>query len=734
MTRLIFACTVATLVSCVPASVAAEPVSFRNEVLAVLSRAGCNSGPCHGNLNGKGGFRLSLRGFEPVFDFNSLTRDMQARRTDPARPNESLILQKATGQVPHEGGIRFSPQSNEFQTLRNWIAAGCPDDFTTAPKLTKLDVAEPSRVLVEPNDRTAIKAIATFSDGSKRDVTTLAAFDASNIGVAHVEKDGTVRREMNGELLVTVRYLDRQSPVRIAFIPNRPVPTFPELSHSLDRLAFERFRELRIRPSELATDEVFLRRVYLDTLGVIPTLAETKSFLNDSRSDKRTALIDSLLSRPEFAEHWAQKWSDLLRNEEKSLDKKGTHVFHHWMKAWFDADKPLTDFAKAILTGSGSTYAEPEANFYRAVRDPYQRAEAVAQVFLGVRVGCARCHNHPFDIWTQDDYHRFAAVFSGIDYRVLSNTRKDDLDKHEFVGEQIVVHSRTKPLPHPRGGKAKAKLLGGDSVPINSLGSLADWVANPDNPFFAKAQANRIWLHLTGKGLVDPNDDFRETNPASHPAVLDHLAMVFAENGYRVKPLVRHILTSRIYQLSSAPNETNVGDEIYHSKATVSPLKAEQLMDALARGLDAKFNYTGYPSGTRAGQVVAMPQTGRRFAKSSGDAERFMRTFGKPERLLTCECERSEDAGMMQAFSLMTGDIVHGLLKQKDNRIGFLMAAPQTDDDRLCDLYLSTLSRMPTKTESDALLKYVTNAKDRRAAWEDVAWGLVNSKEFLLRR
>jgi hypothetical protein len=723
------------LVTWAPAAGATDlPASFRNEVSAVLSRAGCNSGPCHGNLNGKGGFRLSLRGFDPAFDFQAVVKDSLGRRVNPARPDDSVILQKATGRVPHEGGIRFTPDSVEADALRRWVAAGCPNDLDTAVTLVKLDVAEPTRVLVDPADRTTIHATAHFSDGSTRDVTTLAAFDASNVGVAKVLSTGDVIREMPGEVVVTVRYLDRQTPVRIAFVPNRPVPTFPDSAHPLDQKAFGQFRALRLRPSELSSDEVFLRRAYLDALGVIPSLDEAKAFLHDRSPDKRTRLIDALLARPEFAEHWAQKWSDLLRNEEKSLDKKGTHVFHHWMKAWFDADKPLTDFAKEVLAGRGSSYEQPGSNFYRAVRDPYLRAEAVAQVFLGVRVSCARCHNHPFDVWTQDDYHRFAAVFANLDYRVLTNDRKDALDKHEFVGEQIVMTTRGKTLPHPRGGTASPKLLGAASAADDPLGTLSRWVSDAKNPYFAKAQANRVWLHLTGKGLVDPNDDFRDTNPASHPAVLDHLAMVFAQNGYRLKPLVRYVMTSRVYQLSSTPNETNAGDDVYHSKAAFSPLKAEQLMDALARGLGAQFQYTGYPAGTRAGQVVAMPQTGRRFAKDSGDAERFMKTFGKPERLLTCECERSEDAGMMQAFSLMTGDVVNGLLKQRDNRIGQLLKANKPDEDILNELTLATLARRPTAAEAKGLLEYVGKAEDKRAAWEDVAWGLVNSKEFLLRR
>jgi hypothetical protein len=711
-----------------------DGASYANEVVPILARAGCNSGPCHGNLNGKGGFRLSLRGFDLLADHAAITRDALGRRVDPAHPDESLLLQKATGRVPHEGGIRFGSSSPEYRLLREWIANGCPNDSVTAPKLTKLDVGESTRILVDPQANTTIRATATFANGRSADVTPLLSFDTNNVGIATVKPTGEVVREMPGEVVVSVRYLDRIAPVRIAFVPNRPVPTIDPGDHPIDRITAAQFRNLRLMPSPIADDATFLRRAHLDALGTIPTVAEAKAFLADRDPAKRAKLVDRLLARPEFAEYWAQKWSDLLRNEEKSLDAKGTRVFSQWLKSQFDADVPLTDFAKSILVGRGSSYAVPPANFYRAVRDPYLRAEAVAQVFLGVRVSCARCHNHPFDVWTQDDYHRFAAVFAGIDYRIVSNSRLDDLDKHEFVGEQIVVHNRGKTLPHPRGGDAKPKLLGAKPADGDPLATLADWVADPANPFFAKAQANRVWLHLTGRGLVDPNDDFRASNPASQPELLEHLALVFRERGHRLKPLVKHIMTSRTYQTSSQPNDTNAGDESYHSRAIVQPLEAEQLMDALARGLGANFRFAGYPAGTRAGQVASMPQTGKRHAKNAGDAERFMRTFGKPERLLTCECERSDDAGMMQAFQLMTGDVVNGLLKQPDNRIGQRLAAKADAKEVLADLYLATLTRPPSEDEAERLLSYVARATDKRAAWEDIAWGLINSKEFLLRR
>lgn len=714
----------------------AADVSFRNDVQAVLTRAGCNAGACHGNLNGKGGFKLSLKGEDAEGDHAALTRGMLGRRTDLHRPADSLLLQKAAGQVPHEGGSRFSVRSTEYAVLRRWIEAGCRVDGSDVPKLTKLSVNGTSHVLVEPANRVSITATATFSDGRTRDVTNLVAFELSNVGVAAVKPTGAVVREQFGEVVVLVRYLDRQVPVRIAFLPDRPAPDLSKLpaNNPIDTLVYADLARLRITPSDLCSDSVFLRRAFLDACGITPTAAEVRAFLADSSPDKRAKLIDTLLDRPEYAAYWAQKWGDLLRNEEKSLDKKGVQVFHRWIRTAVAEDKPLTDFARDILTARGSTYATPPANFYRAVRDPYLRAEGVAQVFLGLRVSCARCHNHPFDVWTQDDYHRFAAVFARIDYRVIENNRKDDLDKHEFNGEQVVFAKPAGELPHPRGGDARPKFLGAVTPELagraDRLTPLADWLTADGNPFFAKAQANRVWAHLLGRGIVDPIDDFKAANPPTNPELLDHLAKQFAAGGYRLKPLIRHVMTSRVYQLSASPNDTNLADDSHFSRARVHPLEAEQLMDAVANTLGVELKLPGYPTGTRAGEMAATPMEGRRQAGGSG--MRFLKVFGKPDRLLTCECERSDDPGVLQAFQMMTGELVNGLLRKSDNRLGRLTAKPAAE--ALDELYLAAVARPPTAAEAKKLLGYVESAADKRAAWEDVAWGLLNSKEFLLRR
>jgi len=716
-------------------------VSFQRDVLPVLTRAGCNAGACHGNFNGKGGFRLSLKGEDPAADLAALTRDMLARRANTQRPDDSLILQKATARVPHEGGLRFGRSSVEYAILRDWIARGCRPDGPTAPRITALSVNPVGKIVMEPANRFPVTATARFSDGSRRDVTHLAAFEFTAVGVAGITPSGEVVREAFGETVLLVRYMSEVQSVRIAFLPNRPVPDMEGIAvnNEIDRLVFAQLKQLRLKPAELAPDHVFLRRAYLDALGLLPTAGEARAFLADTDPGKREKLIDELLARPAFAEYWAQKWSDLLRNEEKALDRKGVAVFHRWIATQIATDRPLTEFARDILAATGSTYANPPANFWRAIREPTQRAEAVAQVFLGVRIACARCHNHPFDRWTIEDYYGFANNFGRIGYRVLENRRRDDLDKHEFVGEQIIYQSRDGEVLNPRTKQAARPVLLGSSAravapEADRLAALADWVAAPDNSFFARAQANRVWLHVMGRGLVDPNDDFRATNPPSNPELLDYLAQDFAAGGFRLKALVKRIMTSRVYQLAATiPDSSSMGDELHHSHALIQPLEAEQLLDALAQVTGVPVAFKGYPLGLRANQVPAPPQSGRR-GTSDGMGERFLKTFGKPDRLLTCECERSDDPGLLQAFQLITGELTNTLIRDPDNRIGKLLSAGKTDEEILEELYLAALCRKPTAMESKKLLALLAAAKDRRAAWEDVLWAVVNSKEFLLRR
>jgi hypothetical protein len=719
-------------------ALAADAPGFRTEVMAVLSKAGCNQGACHGNQNGKGGFKLSLRGQDPDFDRDALARDGFARRTNPLRPEDSLVLLKPTAAVPHEGGKRFSVGSPEYDLLHRWIAAGLPADPPDAPALVRLEVTPAEQVVVEPADSVRLSVKAAFSDGSARDVTRLAVYETSNLA-ASVTPAGEVSRQQMGEATVLVRYLDRQAAVRLAFVPARPGYAWRDVPENnyVDHHVFAKLRSLRMLPSELCTDSVFLRRSYLDALGVLPTADEAREFLGDTRPDRRARLIDRLLERPEFADFWALKWSDVLRNEEKVLDRKGVQAFHEWIRQNIVDGRPLNEFARDLIAARGSTYGDPAANFYRALRDPQARAEAVAQVFLGVRLQCARCHNHPFDRWTQDDYHGLAAFFARVQYRVVENNRRDKFDKHEFDGEQIVYQEREGEVKHPRTGEVlRPRFLGAPTPETAAEGdrlqALADWVAAPDNPFFAKAQANRVWHHLLGRGIVDPNDDFRASNPPVNGPLLDALAKDLADHHFDLRHLVRTVMNSQTYQLSAAPNDTNRDDESNFSHALVRPLQAEQLLDALSQVTGVPAEFTGQPKGLRAGQLPGVATAGRSGKATA--AERFLTAFGKPDRLLSCECERSDDTTLNQAFQLITGELVNGMLTEKDNRLGKLLASGKGDRDVVEELYLAALSRPPSPREADAAAGMLGRAKDCRAALEDLAWGLVNAKEFLLRR
>jgi hypothetical protein len=719
-------------------------VSFRNDVQAVIAKAGCNLGTCHGNATGKGGFKMSLRGSDLDLDYAALTQDAGARRVNSFEPDRSLILLKATQALAHEGGKRFDGKSWEYATLRDWLAQGAQRHAPNEAKLEKLEVTPHDLILIEPEKTVQLKATATFSDGTQRDVTSKAVYDLAQVGLVKVSRDGRIEKLKNGEPTVVVRYLDKQQPVRLAFVPARPDFEWTPVRQNnfIDRQVFAKLKGLRMTPSPLCSDEVFVRRLFLDLLGALPTADEARQFVADPSPDKRERLVDRLLARPEFADFWALKWADALRVEPRTMDMRGMTAFHAWIRDAVARNLPVDQFARAILAAQGSTYQVPESNYYRALREPNVRAEAIAQVFLGTRLKCAQCHNHPFDRWTQDDYFNWAAVFARVDYEVKENNRKDKSDKHEFVGEQIVKLTREVKFTNPRTGEAaRPKLLGAASLNaatvegLHDLDAAADWVVNPDNALFARAQANRIWYHLMGRGLVDPVDDFRITNPASHPDLLKALAAEFVESGFDMRHLIRLIVNSRTWQLSSEPNDTNADDQVNCSHALVRRLGAEPLHDALFQFAGVRAEFAAFPDVTRA---VALPGPVR-LRKKDGNAsasDLFLRQFGQPPRLLACECERTNETTMGQAFALISSPQIDDLIRRRDNVITSLQAEPGSWDQKITELFWRALSRPPTKEELAKLTAMVRDAPEdrRRAALEDVAWSLVNAKEFVLRR
>jgi hypothetical protein len=721
--------------------------------MAVLSKGGCNSGPCHGNQNGKAGFKLSLRGEDAEFDHRALTRDLFGRRINPDDPARSLLLLKPTTQLAHEGGLRFRTDSEEYSILLRWIAEGAPDDAATATQLERLAVTPRESIVIEPRQEAALQVEATFADGTRRDVTSLAVYEPASTMVK-VSHDGVATRDTPVETTVLVRYLQAQEPVRLAFIPARPGFTWrkPAPNNFIDDQIFTKLRALRMNPSELCTDNEFVRRSTLDVIGLLPTAEEARAFGRDARPDKRERWVAALLERPEFADFWALKWSDILRNEEKVLDRKGVQLYYNWIRQSLVEHKPLDQFVRELLTARGSTYVNPAANFYRANREPLGRAEAAAQLFLGTRLQCARCHNHPFDHWTQADYYDWADVFSRINYKVLENNRRDGLDTHEFIGEQVVYLARSGGLSNPRTGKpAHSRFLGettpvagkpapgdaaqgrtdGASDPADALETLAAWLTA--NPNFARSQANWIWFQLLGRGLVDPIDDFRPTNPASHPALLEALAEDFRSHHYDVRALIRRITASKTYQLSAVVTADNAEDTINFSHTWPRRLCAEQLLDTQHQVLGVPARFAGYPAGLRAAQLPGGSPV-RRGEMKLGGAEKFLAVFGKPARLLACECERSSETTLGQAFQLISGPEMNEMLTHPENRLTALSAPGHPTAASVEELYWTALSRPPSEAEARAAAQVVDRAGSVRAGLEDVAWALLNAKEYVLRK
>ncbi len=705
-----------------------RPASYRLDAAAVLSKAGCNAGACHGNVTGKGGFKLSLRGDDPSLDFLALTRDALGRRVDRSHPGASLIVLKPTGRVPHEGGVRFGPGSPEATALVRWIGSGAADDRASAPRVVRLRVFPESRFNAAPGLTQQLAVTAELSDGTRRDVTRQAAFDVDDPTKVTVSPDGLVARKTPGETTVAVRYGSGRAVSRLAFVAGRPgfvaraVPT----DHVVDRHVFAKLNALKIVPAEPATDAAFLRRASLDAIGLPPTPEEARAFLDDPAPDKRSKLVDRLLARPEFADFWALKWADLLRNEEKVMGDKGVWVFQRWLRDQVAADVPLDEFARRIVSARGSTYRNPPASFYRTNGDPQTAAETVGQVFLGVRLQCARCHNHPFDVWTQDDYYGLAAYFANVGRKILDDTKRDKFDKHEINGDVIVHLAGSPRMAQPRSGEMmNPKPPGGPRPDLhndpNALDDLADWLTR-DNPQFARNLANRVWFHLMGRGVVDPVDDFRDSNPPSNPALLDELAGSLKANGYRLRPLVKLIMTSRTYALGPETNESNLDDEANFSHTSVKLLPAEVLLDAVGQALGRPNEFAGLPASMRTTQLPGIQKGGT-----------FLKTFGKPDRLLTCECERSESTTLAQAFQLINGEAIRSKVEASDNRIGKLLASGMKDEAIVEELTLAVLNRRPTASETAEILGHVGKAKDRRKGWEDAAWALINTKEFLLR-
>lgn len=702
-----------------------QPVSFRLDVIAALNVGGCNAGACHGTPSGKNGFKLSLRGYHPAADYEQLTRDLLGRRIDRLAPERSLVLLKATGGVLHEGGTRFSRDSIAYQTLHAWMAEGLRNDLDLPPDIQRLEIIPGSRILHAPARRQQLAVLAHFADGSVRDVTRLTVFSTSDQNVAEVSGTGLVEFLKVGEVAILCRYLDHLHTVRLTYLEPRPGfvwPNPPENNY-VDRHVFARLKQLNIAPADLCTDNEFVRRVFLDVCGRLPTPAEVRTFLADTNKARRARLIDQLLDRPEYADFWTLKWLDLLRANRKWIQAKGAEVYRQWLRDRIARNTPFDQVVRELLTATGHSYSNGPANYFRVAREPGELVEATAQLFLGVRMQCAKCHNHPFERWTQNDYYSLAAFFARVKLKTDSG-KKFNMKKAE---PETVLIEQTGEVKHLHTGlTAFPKFPGGIPAIIGKdqdrREALAKWLTAPDNPFFARALVNRLWFHLHGRGIVDPPDDFRESNPPANEELLDALARDFIAHQFDVKYILRVLLNSRTYQLSAYTTDVNRDDDRYFSHAQPRLLTAEQMLDAVCDLTEVPEKFPGVPVGTRA---VQLPD---------GQSEHlFLRTMGVPARDLPCECERDTEANLAAALQLLNGNTVQSRLKAEKNRLGRLLASKASDRAILEELYLAGFARLPEAREAEAVLRHVQQSADRRQAWEDVLWALINCKEFMYR-
>ena len=693
-----------------------SPVSFKNETQMALTKAGCNMGACHGSPSGKGGFRLSLRAYDSPLDIMTVRSEFFGRRTNILEPSASLLLRKPLMEVAHGGGKRLKKGDPAHVVLEQWIAEGMQLDPATEPDLLKIETVPSKRVLNQPAARQQIMVLGHFSDGSIRDVTALTDFTSSNESVGSVNVQGLVNKNGRGETAILGRYLDKMSTTYLTFLED--VPGFawnnPAELNFVDAAVFEKLKQLQILPSEICADDEFLRRVTLDLTGRLPTSEEASAFLADQSPAKRVAVVDRLLDSNEFASFWALKWADVLRSNSKKLKTAGVHKFREWIYESIRSDKPLDQFARELLTANGSVFENPPANFWRASRDPQDATETTAQLFLGVRIQCAKCHNHPFERWTQDNYYGIAAAFARVG-------RKNSVD----ADEEVIFTQAGGEVTQPRTNKQMKVhlLLKGDvDVPADQDRRVvfAQWLTSVENPFFAKSVVNRIWGHLMGRGIVEPVDDFRDSNPPSNARLIEELSKQFAANGFSQKWAIRTICNSRTYQLSSRKNQFNKDDEIYCSHANTRLLSAEQLLDGICAVTNVPEQFPGMPLGTRACELADPPTD-----------HYFLKVFGQPQREMACQCERSSESNLSQALQMINGPVVHNKLRADNGRIAVMIKDMKTDDEIITAMYLAALARNPSSEEMAASKQHIGNQQDRRQALEDVGWAILNSKEFL---
>jgi hypothetical protein len=703
--------------------------SFRNHVQPILARFGCSSGACHGAAAGKSGFKLSLRGYDDEGDYATMTRHALGRRVNLEDPGRSLLLLKPTVAVPHKGGLRFGTDSREYAVLSEWIAAGAPGPKKDDPRIDRIEIV-PAHVVLKPGAEQQILVRAHFSDGSVRDATPWAKYTGSDSSVAVPDDEGRVKVTGNGEGAITAWFLSKiaVATVTVPYANDLPADTFTKAPRSnfIDELTLEKLKELNLPPSPPAGDAEFLRRASLDTIGLLPSAAETRAFLADVSPGKRDALIDALLARPEFVDYWTHRWGDLLLVSSKRLPAPLMWAYHAWIRNQVAANTPWDRFARQIVTARGGTLENGAGSFFVLQDDPTKMAETVSQAFLGMSIQCAKCHNHPMEKWTNDQYYAFANLFARVHSK--SGGRAGNTIIFTAPDGELLQPLTNRPQPPQPLDGAPVSM----DDPRDRREPLADWLTSPENPYFSRAIVNRVWANFLGRGLVDAVDDMRKTNPASNDKLLAALADHLARQKFDLKALMRTILRSQTYQRASQPLPGNAAERRFYSHYYPRRVMAEVALDSLSQVTRAPTEFKQAAERGPAGFAYPVGWRALQLPDTNIDSY-FLKSFGRPDRIITCECERTAAPSMSQALHIANGDTLNQKLKAKNNRIEQLLAAKTPDEGIVEEIYLAALSRYPAAEEKSKLLALLAEAKDaaRREAVEDLFWGILSSKEFL---
>ena len=712
------------------AAESSRPLSFVNDIVPILTKANCNSGGCHAKAGaGQRGFKLSLLGFEPQEDYEHIVKEGKGRRVFPPAPEQSLLVLKAANIVPHGGGRKLDTASESYKALVRWISEGMAYG-DNGPKLTSIEL-EPKRLSMKVKTRQQLKVTARYSDGSTRDVTAMALYEANDKSMAEASDSGLVKTlDIPGNVAVMVRYAGLVSVSSISIPLGAPVDHLPSPKNFIDELVFANLKQIGVPPSPLCDDSTYLRRVSLDIAGRLPTLDETKAFQESKEADKRDRVIETLLDSPDYADYFANKWTALLKNKrDEAADITANFAFHAWMRDGLLANKHYDEIVRQILAATGTIVANPAVAWYKRVKEPNQQLEDVAQLFLGVRMQCAQCHHHPFERWSQLDYYSLSAFFSQVGRKPTA-----------IAGEDLIFHKRGIAQAENKKTRLPVKPAALGQTPLEIPPDedprlrLADWMGGKSNPFFAKALVNRYWKHFFKRGLIEPEDDIRDTNPATNPELLDALAKHFIDSSFDLKEVVRVITRSRTYQLSAMPNEYNAVDRQNFSHYYPKRMQAEVLLDAIDQLTGAKSDFADLPPGTRA---ISLPDN------SYNRASPFLKVFGRPEGASVCECERVQSSSLAQSLHLMNAADVKAKLTTSNGRADQLSKAAMPDPKRIRELYLASFSREPTveevriaethvaKPRTDAQGHPLDSLRSKRDGYEDLIWVLINTKEFL---